>query len=84
MRVVFWYPNNNVLFLNNLRNSNGFYYLINMMRRLRKITSKSKDSKLDEKGVKEFYKMLLKFEKRHPTFNAKKVFIRLYPNSIIS
>jgi hypothetical protein len=55
-----------------------------MMRRLRKITSKSKDSKLDEKGVKEFYKMLLKFEKRHPTFNAKNVFIRLYPNSIIS
>jgi hypothetical protein len=55
-----------------------------MMRRLRKTTSKSKDSKLDEKGVKEFYQMLLKFEKRHPTFNAKNVFIRLYPNSIIS
>lgn len=27
-----------------------------------------------------FYQMLLKFEKRHPSFNAKKLMIKLYPS----
>jgi hypothetical protein len=26
-----------------------------------------------------FYQMLLKFEKRHPSFDAKKMMVKLYP-----
>lgn len=50
------------------------------MKRVRKISRKSLETKIDQKDLKEFYKMLLKFEKRHPQFSAQNVFIRLYPN----
>jgi hypothetical protein len=37
-------------------------------------------SKMDSLSDKEyFYQMLLKFEKRHPSFNAKKMMVKLYP-----
>jgi hypothetical protein len=34
---------------------------------------------LNKEGEVAFYKMLLKFQKRHPVFDAKKVMHRLYP-----
>ena len=34
-----------------------------------------------EKEMKHFYVMLLKFKKRHPNFNAERLFEKLYPNS---
>lgn len=33
----------------------------------------------DKKNIEKFYRMLLKFEKRHPEFNAKKLIQKLYP-----
>lgn len=50
------------------------------MKPLRKISRKSLETKIDQKDLKEFYKMLLKFEKRHPQFSAQNVLLRLYPN----
>jgi sulfur transfer protein SufE len=42
---------------------------------------KQMSSKMDSLSDKEnFYKMLLKFEKRHPSFDAKKMMIKLYPS----
>ncbi len=53
------------------------------MKRLQKMIRKTKKIKTDNRevnDVKAFYEMLLKFEKRHSQFNAKSVFIKLYPN----
>jgi hypothetical protein len=33
----------------------------------------------DKKNIEKFYRMLLKFERRHPDFNAKKLINKLYP-----
>lgn len=41
----------------------------------RKITKGKNDLNYDIK----FYQMLLKYEKRNPNFNVKKVFKKLYP-----
>lgn len=43
-------------------------------------TKKIKTDNREVNDVKAFYEMLLKFEKRHSQFNAKSVFIKLYPN----
>jgi hypothetical protein len=52
------------------------------MKRLQRIFSKSKPNYVvsnDKKNIEKFYRMLLKFEKRHPDFNAKKLIQKLYP-----
>jgi hypothetical protein len=53
-----------------------------MMKRLQRSFSKSKENSVvsnDKKNIENFYRMLLKFEKRHPDFNAKKLIQKLYP-----
>ena len=53
-----------------------------MMKRLQRSFSKSKENSVvsnDKKNIEKFYRMLLKFEKRHPDFNAKKLIQKLYP-----
>lgn len=54
------------------------------MKRLQRSSSKSKENSVvlkDKKNIEKFYRMLLKFEKRHPDFNAKKLILKLYPKS---
>lgn len=51
------------------------------MKRFRKISRKNKVAKIDKNELETFYKMLLKFEKRHPDFKAANVFSKLYPNT---
>lgn len=51
------------------------------MKRFRKILHKKKVTKIDRNELEAFYKMLLKFEKRHPDFKASNVFLKLYPNT---
>ena len=51
------------------------------MKRFRKISRKNKVLKTDKNELEAFYKMLLKFEKRHPGFKASNVFLKLYPNT---
>ena len=60
------------------------------MKRLQRSFPKSKENSVvpnDKKNIEKFYRMLLKFEKRHPDFNAKKLIQKLYPtielNSIL-
>jgi hypothetical protein len=55
-----------------------------MIRKYRNILTKSAEIKWSEKELKSFYKMLLKFKKHHPAFDAKRLFEKLYPNSGIS
>lgn len=52
------------------------------MKRLPRNFSKIKENSVvlkDKKNIEKFYRMLLKFEKRHPEFNAKKLIQKLYP-----
>lgn len=52
------------------------------MKRLHRSFSKSRENSgtsNDIKNIEKFYRMLLKFEKRHPDFNAKKLIQKLYP-----
>ncbi len=52
------------------------------MKRLQRSFPKSKENSVvekDKKNIEKFYRMLLKFEKRHPDFNAKKLIQKLYP-----
>lgn len=52
------------------------------MKRLQRSFPKSKENNVvsnDKKKIEKFYRMLLKFEKRHPDFNAKKLIQKLYP-----
>jgi inorganic pyrophosphatase/exopolyphosphatase len=52
------------------------------MKRLHRSFSKSRENSCvsnDIKNIEKFYRMLLKFEKRHPDFNAKKLIQKLYP-----
>ena len=52
------------------------------MKRLPQNFSKIKENSVvskDKKNIEKFYRMLLKFEKRHPEFNAKKLIQKLYP-----
>ena len=53
-----------------------------MMKRLQRSFRISKENSVvanDKKNIEKFYRMLLKFEKRHPDFNAKKMIQKLYP-----
>jgi hypothetical protein len=53
-----------------------------MMKRLQRSFRISKENSFvanDKKNIEKFYRMLLKFEKRHPDFNAKKLIQKLYP-----
>lgn len=53
-----------------------------MMKRLQRSFRISKENSVasnDIKNIEKFYRMLLKFEKRHPDFNAKKLIQKLYP-----
>lgn len=52
------------------------------MKRLHRSFSKSRENSVasnDIKNIEKFYRTLLKFEKRHPDFNAKKLIQKLYP-----
>jgi hypothetical protein len=52
------------------------------MKRLQRSFRISKEDSVvvnDKKNIEKFYRMLLKFEKRHPDFNAKKLIQKLYP-----
>jgi hypothetical protein len=49
------------------------------MNRFKKKIYKFKEMSLNNDETISFYQMLLKFEKRHPSFNAKKMMIKLYP-----
>lgn len=52
------------------------------MKRLQRYFQKSKENSVvvnDKKSIEKFYRMLLKFEKRHPDFDAKKLIKKLYP-----
>ncbi len=52
------------------------------MKRLQRYFQRSKDNSvvvIDKKSIEKFYRMLLKFEKRHPDFDAKKLIKKLYP-----
>lgn len=52
------------------------------MKRLQRYFQKSKENSvvvIDKKSIEKFYRMLLKFEKRHPDFDAKKLIKKLYP-----
>ena len=52
------------------------------MKRLHRSFPKGKENCVvnnDKKSIEKFYRMLLKFEKRHPDFNAKKLIQKLYP-----
>ena len=50
------------------------------MKRLPRNFSKIKENSVVSKDkIEKFYRMLLKFEKRHPEFNAKKLIQKLYP-----
>lgn len=55
-----------------------------MIKKLKNNQIKSAETKWSEKELKSFYKMLLKFKKHHPAFDAKRLFEKLYPNSGIS
>jgi hypothetical protein len=52
-----------------------------MMRKFRKNKLNSDELKMSEQELKSFFRMLMKFKKRHPNFNAKLLFDKLYPNS---
>jgi hypothetical protein len=52
------------------------------MKRLQRSFRISKENSVvvnDKKSIEKFYRMLLKFEKRHPDFDAKKLIQKLYP-----
>lgn len=49
------------------------------MKRFNKKNYKITELSFKTEDVRAFYKMLLKFEKRHPDFNAKKMIQKLYP-----
>ncbi len=49
------------------------------MKRFKKKFYKLKETSLNNDEIISFYKMLLKFEKRHPDFNAKMMIHKLYP-----
>jgi hypothetical protein len=52
------------------------------MKRLQRSSRISKENSVvvnDKKSIEKFYRMLLKFEKRHPDFDAKKLIQKLYP-----
>ena len=52
-----------------------------MIRKFKNSQLKSAETKWSEKELKSFYKMLFKFKKHHPDFDAKRLFDKLYPNS---
>lgn len=49
------------------------------MKRFERKWHKLKETSLNTNEIRSFYKMLLKFEKRHPDFNAKIMMQKLYP-----
>lgn len=49
------------------------------MKSFKKKTYKLKDMSSNNDAIFSFYQMLLKFEKRHPSFSAKKMMVKLYP-----
>jgi hypothetical protein len=55
-----------------------------MIKKFKNNQSKSAEPKWSEKELKSFYKMLLKFKKHHPDFDAKRLFDKLHPNSGIT
>jgi hypothetical protein len=50
------------------------------MKRFKKKIYKFKEMSLNNDEMISFYQMLLKFEKRHPSFDAKKMMVKLYPS----
>jgi hypothetical protein len=50
------------------------------MKRFKKKIYKLKEMSLNNDKMISFYQMLLKFEKRHPSFDVKKMMIKLYPS----
>jgi|AACY02.14.fsa_nt_gi hypothetical protein len=50
------------------------------MKRFKKKIYKLKEMSLNNDEMISFYQMLLKFEKRHPSFDAKKMMAKLYPS----
>ena len=50
------------------------------MKPFKKKIYKLKEMSLNNDEMISFYQMLLKFEKLHPSFDAKKMMIKLYPS----